>query len=195
VISSIHIENIALIDSLDLQPNNSMNVFTGETGAGKSIIIDSINLALGGRANRELIRTDKDSAFVSILLCDLSEAVCQKLLEFDIDITEDKQLLLQREIFCDGKNICKINLRPATTSLLKEIGSIVINIHGQHDSIGLIKTDRHISLLDTYAKLENEIKAYQQEYFEYKSIKKERDALTLDNKEKRKTNRIFKLLY
>ena len=184
MISNIHIENIALIDSLDLQLGSQMNVFTGETGAGKSIIIDSINLALGGRANRDLIRTDSPSGYVSILLCDLSDAIVQKLLDIDIDITEDNQLLLEREIFSDGKNICKINSRPTTTSLLKEVGSLIINIHGQHDSIGLIKTEKHILLLDTYAKLEDRIKSYQDSYSEYKTIKKELEALDLDKTEK-----------
>ena len=129
----LHIENIAIIEQADIVFEPGFNALTGETGAGKSIVIDSMSAVLGQRASRELIRTGAKKAFVSACF---SEVDASLFAEFGIEA--DGELLLQREIFADGKNVCRVNGRPFTVTQLKAIGNKLLNIHGQHDGQQLL---------------------------------------------------------
>ena len=184
MIDSIHIENVALIDSLDISFSSGMNVLTGETGAGKSIIIDAINMLLGGRTQRDLIRTGKKSAFVSALICALPESVEERLGEAGVRLDDEGQLLVEREIFQDGKNTVRINSRPATLSVLKSVMPYIINIHGQHDASSLLDEKRHLSLLDMFSKDKTASAEYSEAYKKYRMLLKEFGALDMDEREK-----------
>ena len=129
MLSQLYIENIAVIEKAGIDFLTGLNVLTGETGAGKSIVIDSINAILGERTSRELVRTGARSAFVSAVFIDLGVKALSKLTELGYSCEEDGTVMIQREIHLDGKAVCRINGRPATVSVLKEIGSLLISIH------------------------------------------------------------------
>lgn len=183
MLSNLYIENIAVIEKTSIDFKNGLNVMTGETGAGKSIVIDSINAVLGNRTSKELIRTGASSAFVSAEFTDLSEKALAVISEAGFEV-EDGELLLQREISTTGKNKCRINGRPATVSTLKEIGIQLINIHGQHESYELMSPELHISYIDKLAGLEDEIEAYQAVYKKYKKISAELKKASIDESER-----------
>lgn len=149
MLRSLHIENIALIDRLDLDLSDGFVVLTGETGAGKSIIIDSVNLLLGGRADRDLIKSGESKA-VAEGLFDIDPGVSATLLELGIP-AEDGELVLSRELSASGKNVCRINGRMVTLSVLRAVGSALVDIHGQHDNQTLLDPLRHLDFLDGYA--------------------------------------------
>jgi DNA repair protein RecN (Recombination protein N) len=193
VIDSLHIENIALIERLDLQLTCGMNVLTGETGAGKSIIIDSVNLILGARASREIIRAEKRSAFVSVLFCDITPSVAQKLLKYGFFPDEDGQLLLEREITIDGRNICKLNARPVPMSALRDIGPMLVNIHGQHEASELMRVEKQLELLDQYAAIGSLLEQYRETYRIYNELIKEIETLNTDEKEKQRQTQYLSL--
>jgi len=184
MIETIHIENIALIESLDIDLSDGMNVLTGETGAGKSIIIDSIGMLLGNRAARELIRTGKKSAYVSAIVGRIPDEVVLVMKELGIEPDENGQVFIEREIFLDGKNVCRINSRTATASLLKKISPYLINIHGQHDASSLMKPESHIRLLDAFAKLSDELSDYAEKYRKCREISKTIEQMNIDEHEK-----------
>lgn len=145
----LHIENIALINQLDLRPGKGLNVLTGETGAGKSIVIDAVNLVLGGRASGELIRDGADKAIVEALFSvDGQPRPAEKLAELGFPQEEDGSLLLTREIARSGKNICRVNGRTATLSMFREVGNCLVDIYGQHEHQSLTHSERHMQLLD-----------------------------------------------
>lgn len=158
MILEISIKNIALIDELIIEFGEGFNVLTGETGAGKSIIIDSVNLALGERADRELIQTGKDFARVEMLfsLDDTSNKIKEILADMGIPLEEDGSLLIMREITLQGRNLCKVNGRTVTLSMLREISSHLVDIHGQHQHQSLLNPDSHIELLDKLGGIELE---------------------------------------
>lgn len=183
MLSNLYIENIAVIEKTSIDFKKGLNVMTGETGAGKSIVIDSINAVLGNRTSRELIRTGASSAFVSAEFTDLSEKALAVIDEAGFEL-EDGELLIQREISTTGKNKCRINGRPATVSTLKEIGVQLINIHGQHESYELMSPELHISYIDKLAGLENEIEDYQEVYKKYKKLSAELKKATVDESER-----------
>lgn len=183
MLSNLYIENIAVIEKTSIDFKKGLNVMTGETGAGKSIVIDSINAVLGNRTSKELIRTGASSAFVSAEFTDLSEKAIAIINEAGFEL-EDGELLIQREISTTGKNKCRINGRPATVSTLKEIGVQLINIHGQHESYELMSPELHISYIDKLAGLENEIEAYQEVYKKYKKLSAELKKATVDESER-----------
>lgn len=183
MLSNLYIENIAVIEKTSIDFKKGLNVMTGETGAGKSIVIDSINAVLGNRTSKELIRTGASSAFVSAEFTDLSEKAIAVIDEAGFEL-EDGELLIQREISTTGKNKCRINGRPATVSTLKEIGVQLINIHGQHESYELMSPELHISYIDKLAGLENEIEAYQEVYKKYKKLSAELKKATVDESER-----------
>ncbi|MDO5124085.1 MAG: AAA family ATPase, partial [Eubacteriales bacterium] len=137
MLSRLYIENIAVIEKTEIDFNKGFNVLTGETGAGKSIIIDAITAVLGRRTSRELVRTGSESSFVSATFTDLGKESLNVLSSFDIDIP-DGELVLEREFTLSGKNNCKINGRPASISTLREVSKYLINIHGQHESYELM---------------------------------------------------------
>lgn len=160
MLSKLHIQNIGIIENIEIDFNDKLNIITGETGAGKTLIIDSINLVTGNRVNRNIIRDGSSSAFVeACFFIDLP------------DISEDGMLVLSREIYSNGKNICKINGRMATLTQLKEVGDKLIDIHGQHDIMYLLNPNMYIEFLDNYIGLE------------ITNIKKEYIELLKNNKE------------
>ena len=183
MLSNLYIENIAVIEKTSIDFKKGLNVMTGETGAGKSIVIDSINAVLGNRTSKELIRTGASSAFVSAEFTNLSEKAIAVIDEAGFEL-EDGELLIQREISTTGKNKCRINCRPATVSTLKEIGVQLINIHGQHESYELMSPELHISYIDKLAGLESEIEAYQEVYKKYKKLSAELKKATVDESER-----------
>jgi len=173
VICELHIENIAVIKKLTVNFENGFSVLTGETGAGKSIIIDSVNLLLGARSARELIRNGESQALVSARFSELSERTLKGLSEIDIFPEEDGDLYIQRTLSADGRAQSKINGRSVPASILKDAGKLLINIHGQHDSQDLLNTEKHIDFLDASAHTEELIKEYKECYQELLRIRKE----------------------
>lgn len=191
MLSNLYIENIAVIEKTSIDFKNGLNVMTGETGAGKSIVIDSINAILGNRTSKELIRTGASSAFVSAEFTDLSENALAAISEAGFE-ADDGELLLQREISISGKNKCRINGRPASVTALREIGVHLINIHGQHESYELMSPELHISYIDRLAGLEEEIEKYRVVYKKYKKLSVELNKATVDEGERERKIDLFK---
>ena len=179
----LHIENIAVIESADICFQAGFNALTGETGAGKSIVIDAMGAVLGGRTSRELIRTGADKAFVSAVFSAVSPAL-PGLLENGVAPDEDGNLLLQREIFSDGKNLCRANGRPLTVAQLRRIGAELLNIHGQHDGAALLDEEQHGAYLDRFGRTEGALAAYRANYDAMAEIKAQIRALQMDEAEK-----------
>ena len=160
MLSSLHIENIAVIKSADIDFSSGFNVLTGETGAGKSIVIDSINLLRGNRFDKELIRTGENKAVVGALFTSFSEEVKNMIAEFDIFPDENDELYIQRIVTAEGKNSVKINGKSISLSLLRDIANCLLTIHGQSDNHILTNDNVNISLLDKYVGFENELIKY-----------------------------------
>ncbi len=173
----LKIENIAVIESAELEFDSGLNVMTGETGAGKSIVIDAINAVLGERTSRELIRSGSDSAKVYASFADIGEETRNILDEMGIEKMPDNTLVLSRSLSLSGKNTCRINGCPATVSALKEIGAGLINIHGQHDSQALLSPDKHCGFIDSLAENESLRAEYRNVFLNLVSVKKELDSL------------------
>lgn len=152
----LHIENIAIIQEADISFERGFNALTGETGAGKSIVIDALSAVLGQRTSRELIRTGADKPFVGATFSGVDSALAEEL---GIAPEVDGTLLLQREIHSDGKNVCRVNGRPVTVSQLKALGGRLLNIHGQHDGQALLDEEQHLVYLDGFGKTEDLITA------------------------------------
>lgn len=181
----LDIQNIALIDKLSLEIAPGLNVLTGETGAGKSIIIDSINAILGERVNKDIIRNGNDRAFIEAIFdYDKNTYVQQILEQLGID-SEDENLIISREISLSGKNTCRINGRLVNVSTLKQVGQLLIDIHGQHDNQSLLKTETHIDMLDAFggASLEKSKAEYLKLFEEYKAVKSRINGLVGDKGE------------
>ncbi len=176
----LHIENIAVIEQADILFEDGFNVMTGETGAGKSIVIDAISAILGERAYRDMIRTGMNKASV--------RAVFDRVPKLDWfsenDIPYEDEITVQREIFLDGKNLCKVNGLPVSVSVLKKLGLQLINIHGQHDSAALFDENYHLSFLDDYACNEQLLEEYGDKYRAMQSLKHEIEHLSMDEGEK-----------
>jgi len=177
----LHIENIAVIEQADIRFGHGFNVLTGETGAGKSIVIDAISAILGERAYRDVIRTGANSAFVSAVFSMIPryDWFDENHVEYDPD-----ELLIQREIFSDGRNACKVNGRPVSVSILKKLGNQLINIHGQHDSQALFDEQTHLTYLDLFAQNKNERCAYEEKFLRAEEIRREIDRLSMNESEK-----------
>ncbi len=173
----LKIENIAVIESAELEFDSGLNVMTGETGAGKSIVIDSINAVLGERTSRELIRSGADSAKVFATFADINAETESILDEMGIEKMPDKTLVLSRSLNSSGRNICRINGCPSTVAALKEIGAGLINIHGQHDSQALMSPDKHCGFIDSLAENESIRAEYKKIFTDLVSVKKELDSL------------------
>ena len=184
MLTQLEIQNIALIDKLSLEIGQGLNVLTGETGAGKSILIDSINAVLGERVSKDLIRNGKDKAIIEAIFQYESKAIDKILEEAGID-NEDGTLILSREISLSGKNTCRINGRLVNVSMLKQIGELLLDIHGQHDNQSLLKTETHISLLDAFggSNIEKLKADYIELYTQYKNIKAKLNSLAGDKAE------------
>ncbi len=185
MIKSLHIENIAVIEKTDIDFENGFNVLTGETGAGKSIIIDAINAVLGERTSKDLIRAGCEKAVVSALFCDLSLSAQLNLTNNGFDVDEDGNLLITRILTYTGGSI-KINGRTATASILKEISKDLINIHGQHDNQKLLNPDNYCLYLDLLANNYNEYNNYLIEFDHFNKIRRELNSQETDEGEKQR---------
>lgn len=183
MLQTLYIENIAVIEKTSIDFNNGLNVLTGETGAGKSIIIDAINAIMGQRTSRDIIRTGEQSAFVSAQFDNINYEVVKKLEELGFS-DEEGVLILQRTLNVSGKSTCKINGRPATVSMLKELSSNLINIHGQHESYELFSPETHIDYIDSYGECEPLLTEYRTKYQEYKILKKKLNEANSDESER-----------
>lgn len=176
----LHIENIAVIERADILFERGFNVMTGETGAGKSIVIDAISAILGERAYRDMIRTGTQKAAVRAIFEDVSESKWFA----DNDVPVAPETTIQREIYLDGKNVCKVNGVPVTVSVLKQLGIQLINIHGQHDSASLFDENYHLSFLDGFACDDVLLDEYREKYQSVLSLRHEIDRLSMDESEK-----------
>ncbi len=179
MLTNLYIENIAVIEKSNIDFSNGLNVLTGETGAGKSIVIDAISAILGHRTSKEIIRTGADKAYVSATFEKLNTETLKKLSDLGYE-ADDDLLIISREISSSGKNNCRINSRPATVSVLKEIGMNLINIHGQHESYQLFSPDTHIDYIDATGDYVSLSVDYYNSFIELKSIIKQLDTLNLD---------------
>ena len=181
MLSVLHIENIAVIEQAEILFEGGFNVLTGETGAGKSIVIDAISAILGERTYRDVIRTGANRAFVSAIFTNIPQYdwFSENQVEFDT-----QELQVQREIYADGRNVCRVNGRPVSVASLKKLGGRLINIHGQHDSQQLFDEENHLTYLDAFARDEQELEAYQQAFFAMQSVQREIQKLSMDESEK-----------
>lgn len=163
MLSQLYIENIAVIRQATIDFQQGFHVFTGETGAGKTILISAINAVLGGRTFKEIIRTGETRATVSALFTEIPEELCKKIEVLGYPL-EDNQLLVQREIDLSGKGQCRLDGRPATAAMLREVCSLLIDIHGQHDNQELLSAEKHLGFLDSYGAYPQEMAAYTAAY-------------------------------
>ena len=182
MLSILHIENVAVIESADIQFDGGFNVLTGETGAGKSIVVDAIGAVLGGRTSRDLIRTGAKSALVSAQFTDLPDLDWFE--EQGMGPDEDGTLLLQRELRGDGKNVCRLNGRPVTLSQLRDLGHQLLDIHGQHDGQRLLDPGSHLDYLDSFGETGPLLTDFQEAYHTLTRVKKKMDGLEMDEAEK-----------
>ena len=184
MLSCLQIENVAVIQKAEIHFQPGLNVLTGETGAGKSILIDSINAILGNRTSKDLVRTGASKAVIRASFAQIPDVVLDKLEAAGYE--RSAELLLSREITAEGKSSCRINGMPTTAAVLRELCGGLININGQHDSVGLLNPAHHLSILDDYAQ---NAKLYQEYYVLYRSlvkVKKELDAMITDEAEKQR---------
>lgn len=184
MLCELQIENIAIIKKSVINFEKGFNVMTGETGAGKSIIIDSLNAVLGVRTSRELIRTECDSAFVSALFYENSTEICAVLKDMDLPFSEDGELLIQRRLYADGRNQCKINGMTVTVSAVRQVAKNLVNIHGQSDNQMLLSPEYHCAYIDKLAENVNEFAAYQTAYAEYLTANQKLQSLNTNENEK-----------
>lgn len=191
MLKTLVIENIAVIKKAQIEFTGGLNVLTGETGAGKSIVVDSINAILGERTSRELVRAGSDNAFVNAYFEDINDDVKLKLNEYDIPIEEDGSLLLSRKISAGGKSVCRVNGLPVTVGILKDIGTHLVNIHGQHDSQALLNPDFHYKFVDAYADCDELLAEYKESFKSFLNIRRQLKSLTSDADERDKQSEIL----
>lgn len=182
MLRELHIENLAVIENATITLGPRLNVFTGETGAGKSILIGGINAVLGQRVSRDIVRSGAEKAYVSAVFDDVSEDVNAMLLS--IGIEPDDELIISREISADGKGTARINSRAVSVTAIRELGNLLINIHGQHDSQVLLDPTRHLSILDSFAMTETVLADYQLSFKELQSVAREISKLKQSEREK-----------
>lgn len=184
MLRQLYIQNVAVIEKTAVELTSGLNVFTGETGAGKSILIDSIHAVLGGRVSREMVRTGASKALVSALFSDLSVRQREILEQNGYEPEEDGTLLFTREIAADGKSSARINGRPATVSILRLVGEGLLNIHGQHDSQALLSPERHLEFIDAFGGHQQELADYAAVYRQLQQAERDIRALTMDEADK-----------
>ena len=180
MLSLLHIENIAVIECADISFDGGFNVLTGETGAGKSIVIDAISAILGQRAYRDMIRTGTNRASVRAVFTDVPELSWFA----DNGVEYDPETVIPREIYLDGKNVCRVNGSLVSVSILHKLGIQLINIHGQHDSASLFDEDNHLSFLDAFADNDELRSDYASKYEAVAKLRREIDRMTMDEGEK-----------
>lgn len=184
MLKTLEIENIAVIEKASVDFSAGLNVLTGETGAGKSIVVDSINAILGERTTRELVRHGADYAAVSALFENVNKSVLEALKKMGFEADEDGSILLYRKISSQGKSSCRINGMPCTVSILKNIGSLLVNIHGQHDSQSLLNPDLHYRFIDLLADDESVFSDYRTAFKEFISVRRKLKSLNEDEETK-----------
>lgn len=184
MLRGLQIENAAVIERADIEFGRGLTVLTGETGAGKSIVIDAINALLGERITRETVRHGAENAFLSGVFDELSPEAEAFLAEQGYRLEEDGALLIQRSVSADGRGSCRINGRPATVSVLRQLGRMLVNIHGQHENQVLLQPERHIDYLDRLGRLLPVRQAYEKEYHNYCRIRRAMKALSMDEEQK-----------
>lgn len=184
MLAQLFIRNIAVIEKASIDLEKGFTVLTGETGAGKSIIIDAIHAVLGERTSKELVRTGTDSASVSALFTGLDEDTLSLLDRLSLPREEDGSLLIQRDIRLEGRSTCKINGAPATVSMLKQLGPRLVTIHGQHESYELLSPEVHMEYLDSFAGLESLLAEYQAAYRTLRETQRQLETLQTDEGEK-----------
>lgn len=189
MLKEIYIKNLAVIKEAVIPLSDKLNIFTGETGAGKSILINGINAVLGQRCSKNIVRTGCDKAVITALFVNFSEEVKLKLDELGIDYDND-EITVTREISADGRSIARINSRPSTVSVLKEIGSMMINIHGQHDNQILLDSEKHLDILDSFGGDDTLLNAYRVTFRELQST-----ARRLGELKKLEKNKLERSLY
>ena len=182
MLSLLHIENIAVIEEADIRFASGFNALTGETGAGKSIVIDAIGAVIGERTSRDLIRTGARSALVSAVFTGVPELPWFG--ENGVDHQAGEELLLQRELQPDGKNVCRLNGRPLTVAQLRALGSQLVNIHGQHEGQQLLDERSHLGYLDSFGGTAQALSAYRAVYQDYLAVRREMEGLRMDEAEK-----------
>lgn len=179
----LHIENIAIIERADIDFARGFNALTGETGAGKSIVIDALGAVLGRRTSRDLLRTGAPKAFVSAVFDGVDESL-PALVENGVAPEEDGTLLLQRELYGDGKNVCRANGRPITVAQMRAIGAGLLDIHGQHEGTELLDETRHLAYLDRFGRLDTRLAGYRALYEQMRAARREIETLRMDEAEK-----------
>ncbi len=184
MLQNLKIENVAIIESADIYFDNGLNIMTGETGAGKSIIIDSINAVLGERTSRELVRTGTQKASVTAVFKSANSKIDLLLEELGVDAEDDGTLIIRRSITADGKNACRINGTPVTVGMLKSLGRELINIHGQHDSQRLLDPASHCAFVDEMAGNYDLLEEYKKYYYALCDIRREISSVIINDEEK-----------
>lgn len=184
MIVSLHIENIAVIKRVDIPLFGGLTVLTGETGAGKSVIIDSIKFILGSRSQRTLVRNGETFGTVSALFCDISEDCVSDLRKIGVEPDENGEMYIQRSITVDGKSTVYFNGRQITLKILKDIGNILLAVHGQHENQNLLQNSKHIDYLDRYANLSDKVREYRSIYSELTELARRISELSEKSKEK-----------
>lgn len=184
MLQSLHIENVAVIEKTDITFGAGLTTLTGETGAGKSIVIDAINALLGERITRDVVRTGADKAYIAGVFDHLPAAVVALLEELELPPEEDGTLLIQRSLTADGKGSCRIGGRPTTVSVLRQVGRMLVNIHGQHENQALLQQERHVEYLDRLGVPAQVLADYRAAYQEYCRIRRAIKAAAMDEQEK-----------
>ncbi len=185
MLSALYIENLAVIEKTYMEFSAGFSVFTGETGAGKSIVIDAINACLGQRTSREIVRSGTEKAVISAVFQKVPENVVAILVKNGYDASLD-ELVVERSIFADGHSSARINAKPAPIGLLRDIGIYLINIHGQHDNQVLLSPEKHLSILDSFGELEPELAQYQKKFAELRNLIRQLRQLTQNESQKEK---------
>lgn len=186
MLRTLDIENIAVIEKASVNFSDGLNVLTGETGAGKSIVVDSINAIMGERTSKELVRHNTDYGFVSAYFDDISKSICDKLKELGIEIDEENSLLLSRKISSNGKSLCKVNGKTVTVSMLKEISSLLVNVHGQHDSQALLNPDLQYTYIDMLLNDKSVLADYKNSFKKLIAVRRKLKSLANDESDKEK---------
>ena len=184
MLDSLSIENIAVIEKADIEFSDGLNVLTGETGAGKSIVVDSINAVLGERASKELVRHGTDNATVTAVFQDISGEVKDKLSDLGLKSSDDDSLMITRKISAQGKSSCRVNGSPCTASMLRELSTLLVNIHGQHDSQALLNPDYHYKFIDMLSDSDKAVSEYKECFKKLVSVRRKLKELTVDADEK-----------
>ena len=184
MLSELYIENVAILSKVSVHFDAGFSVLTGETGAGKSILIDAVHLILGMRSSRDIIRSGEKSAKVAALFTEISPRTLDKLNGFGVEADDEGNVLLQRILSIDGKSSCRINGQPVTAAILRDVGAVLINIHGQHDHQALLSPETHVDYLDGYGKLERLVEEYKTAYAAYKTLKNEQSQTRMDESER-----------